>query len=215
MSRIDELIAEHCPNGVEFKALDDIITHLRTGLNPRQNFKLNSEGSENFYITVRELGGFSINPSSKTDRIDEAALTRIQARSQLQAGDILFSGTGTIGRTALVSELPRNWNIKEGIFALSPITSSIDARFLIYLFNSAPIKQQILSSSDGSTVASVSMASLRRTRIPVPPLEVQQEIVRILDQFKDPRLGLEAELEAEDPPPNRGNHPNPQPNQLN
>ena len=57
MSRIDDLIAQHCPNGVEYKNLGDVILALRTGLNPRKNFQLNTPDATGYYVTVRELGG--------------------------------------------------------------------------------------------------------------------------------------------------------------
>jgi type I restriction enzyme, S subunit len=193
MSRINELIEQLCPAGVEFKEIGTVISALRTGLNPRQNFKLNSIDAEYHYITVRELNGFSIKATEKTDRVDSIGLKLIQNRSKIQTGDILFSGTGTIGRTAHVTDCPSNWNVKEGIYVLTPIVSLIDARFLIYLIQSSQIHNQILSKADGSTVASISMASLQKIKIPVPPIEIQQEIVKTLDLF----TGLEAELEAE------------------
>lgn len=182
---------------VPFRALGDVITDLRTGLNPRQNFKLNPPGGRNLYITVRELGGFEIRPSEKTDYIDDVGLALIQGRSRLKKGDVLFSATGTIGRTALVSRDPDDWNIKEGVYALTPDSSIVDSRFLIYVLHSSQIRRQVLAQADGSTVASIPMAALRRVRIPTPHVDVQREIVRALDQFTQLEAELKAELKAE------------------
>lgn len=180
--------------------LGDVIHSLRTGLNPRQNFKLNSPGAANQYITVRELAGFKIIPTHKTDLVDDEGLARIQARSRLQVGDVLFSGTGTIGRTALVEEEPTNWNIKEGVYALTPKRDQISSRFLIHLLRSSVIRQRILGAADGSTVASVSMASLKRVLLPVPSLDEQDRVTTLLDKFEaltnDLSIGLPAELAA-------------------
>lgn len=196
MSRIDELIAEFCPDGIEFRPIDDVISSLRTGLNPRQNFKLNPPGATNFYMTVRELGGFDLRPTAKTDRVDDDGLRLIQNRAKLRPGDVLFSATGTIGRTALVRDDPHDWNIKEGVYAITPRPECINPRFMIYLLHSSRVRAQFLAQADGSTVASIPMAALRRLSIPVPPLEVQREIVRVLDQFTQLEAELEAELEA-------------------
>ncbi|RII40965.1 restriction endonuclease subunit S [Galactobacter valiniphilus] len=180
--------------------LGDVIHNLRTGLNPRQNFKLNAPGAANQYITVRELAGFKIVPTDKTDLVDDEGLARIQTRSRLQIGDVLFSGTGTIGRTALVEEEPTNWNIKEGVYALTPKRDQISSRFLIHLLRSSVIRQRILGAADGSTVASVSMASLRRVLLPVPSLDEQERVTTLLDKFdalvNDLSVGLPAELAA-------------------
>ena len=181
-------------------ALGDVIQNLRTGLNPRQNFKLNTRGASNRYITVRELAGFTIQATEKTDRVDDDGLALIQARSRLQADDVLFSGTGTIGRTALITEKPQDWNIKEGVYAITPNQERIVPRFLIHLLHSSSIRGQILRSADGSTVASISMASLRRIMLPVPNLEEQDRLVTLLDGFEslanDLSVGLPAELAA-------------------
>ena len=185
---------------VEWKTLGEIISALRTGLNPRKNFKLNSVGAENYYITVRELNGFSIQVTEKTDRVDNLGLNLIQNRSKIQIGDILFSGTGTIGRTALVTEVPNNWNIKEGLYVITPITEIINERFLIYIIHSKEVFNRILSKADGSTVLSISMSSLQKIPIPIPPLSEQERIVEILDKFEklvnDISEGLPAEIEA-------------------
>ena len=196
MSQIDDLIFELCPAGVTFREIGDVILKLRTGLNPRKNFVLNSPGATNKYITVRELGGFSLNVTDKTDLIDKDGLDRIQQRSKLTVGDILFSGTGTIGRTALVGSEPLDWNIKEGVYAITPNSMVVDSRFLIYILHSSSVVNRIRVFAEGSTVASISMSKLRGIRIPVPPLEVQREIVRVLDTFTDLEADLEAELEA-------------------
>lgn len=181
------------PRTAPFIPLGNLLLNLRTGLNPRDNFRLNTEGASNFYITVRELAGFDIRPSASTDLVDDVALSRIQNRSKLQTGDVLFSGTGTIGRTALVEDHPSNWNIKEGVYALTPESDRLSSRYLVYVLGSAAVASEIQSKADGSTVVSISMKSLKSVRIPVPSMPVQEEIVRILDAFTT----LEAELEAE------------------
>jgi type I restriction enzyme S subunit len=82
MSRIDDLIAEHCPDGVAFKPLGEVITALRAGLNPRENFKLNTSDATGYYVTVIELAGKDIILSSKTDRVSNEALAIIQRRME-------------------------------------------------------------------------------------------------------------------------------------
>lgn len=104
---------------VEWKKLGEVCIHLRTGLNPRNNFKLNTDDARNYYVTVRELRGTEIVYTEKTDRVNDEGLKLINNRSQLKKDDILFSATGTIGKTALITEEPKDWNIKEGVYALT------------------------------------------------------------------------------------------------
>ena len=90
--------------GVEWLPLDDLIVSLKTGLNPRQNFQLNTADAEGYYVTVREIQNGKITILDKTDRVNKKALELINNRSNLEAGDLLFSGTGTVGRIAVIEE---------------------------------------------------------------------------------------------------------------
>ena len=85
MGKIDDLIKELCPYGVEYFALGDIAKSIRTGLNPRQNFRLNTSDAENFYVTVKEITTGKIKFSDKTDRVNDSALETIQNRSRLES----------------------------------------------------------------------------------------------------------------------------------
>ena len=177
---------------VEWKTLGEVCVHLRTGLNPRRNFKLNTEDASNYYVTVRELGGTELLYSEKTDLINDDALQLINNRSKLKVNDILFSGTGTIGKTAFISKEPTNWNIKEGVYALTLNTHYVLPMFVLrYLQNQSTI-DWIDRMAAGGIVRSITMKNLEQLPIPVPPLRVQSRIVEILDKFTQ----LEAELEA-------------------
>ena len=167
--------------GWEYKKLGDVIDHLRTGLNPRTHFKLNTPDAEGYYITVRELKGFTIKPDEKTDKVNRSAIQRINERSNLKIGDVLFSGTGTIGKTALVSELPENWNIKEGVYAMTPKHSEIDSRYLIYYIGSDFFLRLVNDKAAGTGVRSIPMKELVKLPLSVPPLSEQQRIVNYLD----------------------------------
>ena len=190
----DQLLDLEGKEGVEMKTLGEVLKSLKTGLNPRKNFVLNSPGSENYYITVRELGIFDIVPVEKTDKVSDEALELINNRSNLEVGDVLFSGTGTIGRTALVKEKPTNWNIKEGVYALKPFKEVINSCYLIQLLHSNHIKDKISILIVGDPIKSVPMKNLVTVSIPVPSIQEQQRIVSILDTFEARIQNLEAQL---------------------
>src|SRR5699024_3214739 len=98
-----------------------------------KNFELDTPGAENWYVTVRELDGVAIRTSEATRKINDQALEMIQKRARIKVGDVLFSGTGTIGNTALVSLPPSNWGVKEGIYILTPDTSLMRSDFLLWI----------------------------------------------------------------------------------
>ena len=83
-----------------FVQLGKVIKSLNTGLNPRKFFQLNTPDAEFYYVTIKEMIDGKIVYNSNTDRINKEALRLCNNRSNLEKGDVLFSGTGTIGRTA-------------------------------------------------------------------------------------------------------------------
>ena len=197
MSKLDELIKELCPNGVEYKELGEVLVSLNTGLNPRKFFRLNTEDATNYYVTIREIQKNRIQFSDKTDRINEEALILCNKRANLEKGDVLFSGTGTIGEVAIVDETPNNWSIKEGVYSLKPISANINSKFLMYVLQTRNIKEKYSQKVVGGTVESITMADLKKILVPVPPLKVQEEIVRILDDYTKSVEELKEKLNAE------------------
>ena len=178
---------------VEWKKLGEVCIHLRTGLNPRNNFKLNTDDARNYYVTVRELRGTEIVYTEKTDRVNDEGLKLINNRSQLKKDDILFSATGTIGKTALITEEP----IKEGVYALTIDKTLVLPKFFLRYIQSKHAIDWILQRAMGSTVVSIPMKELNKLPIPVPPLSVQSRIVEILDKFTSLEAELEEQLQAE------------------
>ncbi len=185
MSKLESLIDELCPDGVEYKPLNDVIISLKTGLNPRKNFVLNTNDATNYYVTVREIVNGKIVFFDKTDKVNNSALTLINNRSNLETGDVLFSGTGTVGRTAVIEKTPTNWNIKEGVYTIKPNKDELNSKYLSYLLNTTQIKDTYKKRIVGSPVCSLPMTELKKIKLPVPPLEVQAEIVRMLDCFTE------------------------------
>ena len=77
---------------------------------------------------IREMKDGKIVPSEKTDRMNDEARKLCNNRSNLEVGDVLFSGTGTIGETAVIEKEPSNWNIKEGVYAIKPNQTMIEPK---------------------------------------------------------------------------------------
>jgi type I restriction enzyme S subunit len=60
---------------------------------------------------------------------------------------------------------------------------TLDPRYVAYFFQSEQFQDQKVRHITGTKVRRISGESLGKIRIPVPPLAVQREIARILDQF--------------------------------
>ena len=135
--------------------------------------------------------------SNDTDKINDEAMKLCNNRSNLEEGDLIFSGTGTIGQIVVLKETPTNWNIKEGLYALKPIKEVIDSKFLAYILNESSIRKAYMKKALGGTVKSVPMKVLASIKLPIPPLSEQQRIVDILDRFESLTTSLQSGLPAE------------------
>ncbi|WP_461025174.1 restriction endonuclease subunit S [Trueperella pyogenes] len=80
------------------------------------------------------------------------------------------------------------------------MATTLDPKFLSYFLNSGHFQRQKTRYVFGTKVKTISVASLAKIQIPVPPLEEQRRIVAILDKFdalvNDISSGLPAEIEA-------------------
>lgn len=180
--------------------LSDVLVSLKTGLNPRKFFQLNTPDANGYYVTVRELGYRNVRYWESKDRINQIGLSRINERSNLEINDVLFSGTGTIGRVSIIEEKPEDWNVKEGVYILKPKIDLINPVFLMYLMKSNYMRNIYSNYIVGSPVSSVPMKDLKNVEFDLPSIEEQEKIVRILDRFNqlctDISEGLPAEIEA-------------------
>lgn len=183
-------------NNLQSVKLGELLITLKTGLNPRDNFKLNTPDAENWYITVRELNGLGVDFLSQTDRVNNHGLKLINNRSNLEVGDVLFSGTGTIGKTAIIDRNPSNWNIKEGVYSLKPKKDRIESYYLLYLLKYLNKLNVFSKISAGSTVFSVPMRSLEDIRIQIHKLPEQIKISNILKSL-DFKIELNNRINAE------------------
>ena len=197
MSRLYELIAELCPDGVPYKTLGEL-GYFYGGLSgkSKEDF-INGNAKLITYINVYT------NLAIDTDIRDLVKIEENEKQNTIQYGDILFTGS---------SETPDECGMS------SVLTNQTDERLYLnsfcfgfrlnndklllpgfskYLFRSEMIRKQIKRTASGVTRFNVSKKKMEQVVIPLPPLPVQQEIVRILDNFTELAAGLTAELSAE------------------
>lgn len=199
MSKLEELIDELCPDGVEYVTVNDITISLKTGLNPRQNFKLNEDGAEQPYITGKDIYNNQIYVTNKTDKISMDVVNLINKRAALETNDLLFlsTGTGTVGRMTIIDDYSGDWSVSESIYVLKPDMKKILPYYLMNILYTQYAKMQYEPKISKSSVPHLKVADLVKVKIPLPPLEVQREIVRVLDNLTELTAELKAELTAE------------------
>jgi type I restriction enzyme S subunit len=162
--RKNDILGYEIPDGWVDCELGDIVSRIGTGLNPRDNFKLGV--GENYYVTIRNIDNGKITLDSKCDKIDDDALNIINKRSDLKAGDILFTSIQPVGITYFVAETPIDWNINESVFTLRPNYEIVTSEFLYMLLSGKEIKAFTKNSSTGSIHKGIRHGALKMYRLP-------------------------------------------------
>ena len=163
MSKLEELIQQYCPDGVEWKTLGEATimkrgTSATKGIMQEGNIPVISGGRQPAYYC---------NISNRTGEVITVA------GSGAGAGYVQY------------------WN--EPIFVCDAFSiqgnETLKTKYVYYVLSS--IQEKIYSTKKGGGVPHVHISSIDKFEIPVPPLPVQEEIVRILDTFTE----LQAELQ--------------------
>ena len=158
------------PESWTFCKIQDIISNICTGLNPRDNFKLGTGDIK--YITVKNLTPNGTLDFTGCDTIDESARTIVHNRSDIQIGDILFASIAPLGRCYLIQSEPTDWDINESVFSIRANTDIITPAFLYLYFMSDAFIKHATSSSTGSVFKGIRINTLLETELCVPPLSV-------------------------------------------
>ena len=166
----------------EQRKLEECIERVATGLNPRDNFILNT-GGENYYVTIKNFEHGHLHLDDKCDKIDDEALAMIQARSDLQKDDILFTSIGRIGDCYLIENTPENWNINESVFTIRPDKNIVVPEYLYQTIHSDAVLSNILNDITGSTFKSIKIGDLKKTIIPAPSKDEQALIGKYISQL--------------------------------
>ena len=162
-------IVDGVPEGWKKVCLDDVISKITTGLNPRKNFVLGI--GKNYYVTIKNMANNSIYLNDKCDRIDDEAIEKINSRSDLQLGDILFSGIGTIGRVYMIDIPPTNWNVSESVFTMRA-NNLVSKEYLYLLLLSHDMQSYCDQNAHGVAQRGIRMADLRAYKFSLPSKNV-------------------------------------------
>ena len=173
MSRIEQLIAELCPDGVEWKELGEVVEILDYLRKPISNDKRES-GIYPYYGANGILGYVK-------DYIFNGTY-------------LLFGEDGSVihddGTPVLTWAKGKIW-VNNHAHVLSEIQESALLRYVYYCLSTIDVTSIVRGMPP-----KINQKSLRTILIPISPLPIQQEIVRILDTFTDLDAELQAELDA-------------------
>lgn len=148
-------------------------------------------------INPSHMAGGRLKPSPDVTIRREKA-TEL-SRHVLRAGDIIIARRGELGRCASVTTAEEGWICGTGSLLLRCRASTVTSNFFQLVFSSPGIADMLSLSSIGATMANLNAGTVARQRLPIPPLEEQERIVRFVeneaDKVKIATSRLEHEIE--------------------
>ena len=193
MNKIERMLQELCPEGVEYKKLGDVCE-----IKGRIGFR----GYTRKDLVTENEGAISLSPSNiengclHFDHCSYVSWAKYNESPEIMAniGDVVFTKTASVGKTALIKNLPKETTINPQLVLLKNITCN--SAFLAYVLQDNRFQSEVQKITGVGSVPNVSQSALQGIEIPVPPLHIQEEIVRILDHFTELTASLQAELQA-------------------
>lgn len=190
MSRLKELIERLCPDGVEYKPLGELGTFERGNGLQKKDFTENGVGCIHYGQIYTYYSTFATETKSF---VSEELANKLLP---IFPGNLVIACTSEnvedVGKA--VAWLGTETIVTGGHSVV--FRHSLNPKYVAYFFQTENFFIQKKKFAFGAKVIDIKAADLAKIVIPVPPIEVQEEIVRILDRFADYAASLQAELQA-------------------
>lgn len=183
MTKLEQLIEQLCPDGVEYKKLNTICSiydgthqtpkYVENGVKFASVENINNPYDTKKYISVKDYDKYKIKP---------------------QRNDVLMTRIGSTGVCTVIDcDEPLAYYVSLAL--LRPNGGIIKSRFLKYSIESLHGRKELRKRTLVNAVPiKINKDDIGKITIPLPPLEVQAEIVRILDKFTELTTELTTEL---------------------
>lgn len=167
--------------GWEKKTFNDVFSIITDGTHQTPTYTEDTVNGFKF-LSSKDVVGGSIN-WSKIKYIPESLHNQLYARLAPQRNDILLAKNGTTGVCALV-DTDDIFDIYVSLALLRP-KIDFNVKYLVYFINSPSAKRQFNSHLKGVGVPNLHLSEIRKTKINIPPLPIQRQIVSELDALSD------------------------------
>ena len=200
MAKLEELIKELCPNGVEYKFVGDvcdtITDYVAAGSFAEIAKKVKYINTPEYALLVRTTDLKSNFAKGDFIYIDKEAYDFLW-RVHLDAETIILPNIGNCGEVYYITKdrlpYPHCALAPNAIMVRSSTCLNL---YLKYVFESEYFQKQLMKIVSPTGQTKFNKTDLKRLLIPLPPLAIQREIVRILDKFTLYSQELAAELAA-------------------
>jgi len=179
MNKIEKLLQELCPQGVEYKELGEVCEIVGGYAFKKQYF---GKGNNK----VIRIG--DITPQMQINKFSGIYSTQTPSEKyEVKKHDFVMALSGaTFGKIGKIIDSNVAYvNQRVALFKEKTCTG-----FIYYLLHTTRFKTYLNANVRGAAQPNISTNQISKFRIPIPPIEVQQEIVKILDTFEELTSGL-------------------------
>lgn len=155
----------------------EIITKGTTPTSLGKNFTPNGVS----FLRAQNIINSSVLIDDDILYIDSETHNKELKRSHIIDGDVLLTIAGTIGRTAIVKNIDKELNCNQAIAIIRLGNSKINKEYLCHFIASPNAQKQFIKGMVTATIPNLSLAQVRKLKIPLPPLQQQKKIASILD----------------------------------
>ncbi|MFP6215917.1 restriction endonuclease subunit S [Helicobacter pylori] len=190
MHKIERLLQTLAPKGVEFKTLEEVF-EIKNGYTPSKN---NPEFWKKGTIPWFRMEDIRENGRILKDSIQHITPKALKGKKLFPKNSIIISTTATIGEHALL--IVDSLANQQFTFLSKKANCDIALDMKFFFYQCFLLGEWCKKNTNVSGFASVDMTAFKKYKFPIPPLEIQQEIVKILDAFTELNTELNTELKA-------------------
>lgn len=180
MSKIAELVERLCPNGVEYKKLEEIKTAIYRGSGIKRD-----EITETGIPCVRYGEIYTTYGIWFEECVSHTLLDYVKSPKYFEHGDILFAITGESIDDIAKSTAYMGYEKCLAGGDTVVLKHNQNPKYLSYVLATTDARKQKSAGKVKSKVVHASVPSIEAISIPVPPMEVQDEIVKIMDEYTE------------------------------
>ena len=198
LAKLDELVKSRFielfgdvtsnPNGYPVKNFEEISVLITDGEHATPH--RTEEGI--YLLSARNVLNHALQLED-VDYIDEEEYSRIARRVIPQAGDVLISCSGSIGRCCVVPNGLRFQMVRSA--ALIRFDNTINPVFAEWLITSDDLQQQIAQSATQSSQANLFQGKIRKLHGYVPPIELQEQFAAFVEQTDKSKLVVQQSID--------------------
>ena len=181
LNKISEKFTEN--QFIEWKMLGELF-EFKNGLNKGKNFFGKGTPIINYMDVYKRNKIYSDDLRGLVETTEDE-----QKRYSIKRGDVFFTRTSEtkeeIGETSVLLD-----DVEKGVFSgfvlrARPITELLLPEYCAYCFETYEFRKNVIRYSTYTTRALTNRTTLSNLEIPVPPIEIQNKIVKILDRFQE------------------------------